>query len=75
MNVKQVLVKWQHATFQIDYIINFSKPPELHMQHKKKELRLLCDASMTIELKKSFFFSKNIDYLQHVITFGKLQVD
>lgn len=67
-------VKWQASLVYLEGIVIFSKPFEQHLNHPQRDLRILQDAGVAINLKKSFFFGATISHLGHVIHPGKLEV-
>lgn len=73
MDVILASVEWQHAITYNDDISIFSKTLQQHLRLVKEVLRLSRNGSMTIILKKSFFFGKRIENLGHVIVSGKPQ--
>lgn len=59
-----------HYQFPMVYlyqIMTFSSTPKEHIKHIRHFLTLICNASITIKLKKSEFFSNAINFLGHVI--------
>lgn len=74
MNVILATVKWQFALLYLVDIIIFSKHAYKHIEHVRQVLTLFNDAGMMLILKKSKFFTDQINYLAHVIKTGKLQV-
>lgn len=66
--------RWQYAALYLDDIISFLKTPKEHLKHIDEVLLLLEITGMTTELKKCFCFSKTINFFEHIVSLGRLQV-
>ena len=58
----------QHTIIYVDDILCFSQSEEEHMEHLKSLLDNLKKANITVNLKKSQFFRKEIPYLGYCLT-------
>ena len=59
----------------IDDLIIFSKSPEEHLEHVNTVLKLLRDNALSVNVKKSFFFTKRTKYLGHIISGDGIEMD
>ena len=62
-----VLKDLPFAMAYLDDIIIYSSTPEEHLQHIKTVFEKLCHAKLSIKLSKCHFFSKEIQYLGHIL--------
>ena len=62
-----VLKDLPFAMAYLDNIIIYSPTPEEHLQHIKTVLEKLCHANLSMKLSKCHFFSKEIQYLGHIL--------
>ncbi|KAI7684874.1 Retrovirus-related Pol polyprotein from transposon, partial [Sarcoptes scabiei] len=60
--------------YSIDGILIFSKDEELHAEHLKKILSILSDASLSLSLKGSNFFQKEIEFFGLFIKHNKILI-
>ena len=66
--------RWRTCLVYLDDIIIFSKTLDENIQHVDEILIVLCEAGMSLKLRKCHFFVKSVEYLGHVIRPGLLQV-
>ena len=59
----------------IDDVIIYSKTEEEHKEHIKKVFDALNKAGLKVELKKSEFRLKEVQFLGHIVTSEGLQID
>ena len=62
-----VLKDLPFAMAYLDDIIIYSSTPEEHLQHIKTVLEKLCHAKLSMKLSKCHFFTKEIQYLGHIL--------
>ena len=62
-----ILKDFNFAIAYLDNIIIFSKTPEEHLAHIRKVFEKLCSANLSMNLSKCHFFSKEIQYLGHIL--------
>ena len=55
------------AMAYLDDIIIYSSTPEEHLQHIKTVFEKLCYAKLSMKLSKCHFFTKEIQYLRHIL--------
>ena len=55
------------AMAYLDNIIIYSSTPEEHLQHIKTVFEKLCHAKLSMKLSKCHFFTKEIQYLRHIL--------
>ena len=55
------------AMAYLDDIIIYSSTPEEHLQHIKTVFKKLCHAKLSMKLSKCHFFTKEIQYLRHIL--------
>ena len=55
------------AMAYLDDIIIYSSTPEEHLQHIKTVFEKLCHAKLSMKLSKCHFFTKEIQYLGHIL--------
>ena len=65
--VTGILKDFDFAIAHLDYIIIFSKTAEDHLLHIKKVFEKLRSAKLSMKLSKCHFFSKEIQYLGHIL--------
>lgn len=72
-----VLTKYKRKNFLVSFddIIIYSKTVEEHIRHLDEILQSLRHAGGTIKIKKCKFFKDKVEYLGHIITPDRLQVD
>ena len=63
-----ILKDFNFAIAYSDDIIIFGKTPEGHLTHIRKVFEKLCSANLSIKLSKCHFFSKEIQYLGHILS-------
>lgn len=68
-------VKWQTCLIYLDDVIVFSKTAEQHLDHLAEVLDLLAAAGVTLKATKCHFFQKEVEYLGHVVTPGRVAVN
>ena len=68
-------VKWQTCLIYLDDVIVFSRSPEEHLTHLEEVLSLLQAAGVTLKAAKCHLFQKEVDYLGHVISPGRVAVN
>ena len=57
----------------LDTIIIFSNTPEEHLSHIKKVFEKLQSARLSMKMSKCNFFSKEIQYLGHILSTTRIQ--
>ena len=62
-----VLKDLPFAMAYLDDIIIYSSSPEEHLQHIKTVFEKLCHAKLSMKLSKCHFFTKEIQYLGHIL--------
>ena len=62
-----VLKELPFAMAYLDDIIIYSSTPEEHLQHIKTVFEKLCHAKLSMKLSKCHFFTKEIQYLGHIL--------
>ena len=62
-----VLKDLPFAMAYLDNIIIYSSTPEEHLQHIKTVFKKLCHAKLSMKLSKCHFFTKEIQYLRHIL--------
>lgn len=67
MDVLLSKVKWQIGLVYLDDIVILSKTADKHIEHVRKVLTLLNNASVTPNLRKCELSTSHIDYLGHAI--------
>ena len=63
-----ILKDFNFTIAYLDNIIIFSKTPKEHLSHIKKVFEKLCSAKLSMKLSKCHFFSKEIQYLGHILS-------
>lgn len=58
----------------LDDILIFSKNEEDHKEHIYKVLKALKEAKMLVELDKSYFHTKEVDFLGYTIRPGEIRM-
>ena len=66
--VTGILKDFNFMTAYLDDIIIFSKTPEEHLTHIRKVLEKLRSAKLSLKMSKCNFFSKEIQYLGHILS-------
>ena len=62
-----VLKDLPFAMAYLDDIIIYSSTPEEYLQHIKTVFEKLCNAKLSMKLSKCHFFTKEIQYLRHIL--------
>ena len=62
-----VLKDLPFAMAYLDNIIIYSSTPEEHFEHIRTVFEKLCDAKLSMKLSKCHFFTKEIQYLGHIL--------
>ena len=68
-----ILKDFNFAVVYLDDIIIFSKTPEEHPSHIRKVFKKLCSAKPSMKHSKCHFFSKEIQYLGHILSTKGIQ--
>ena len=63
-----ILKDFNFSIAYLDDIITFSKTPEKQLSHISKVFEKLCSAKLSMKLFKCHFFSKEIQYLGHILS-------
>ena len=63
-----ILKDFNFAIAYLDNIIIFSKTPQEHLSHIRKVFKKLRSAKLCMEMSKCSFFSKEIQYLGHILS-------
>jgi hypothetical protein len=58
----------------LDYVIVFSSCRKAHFTHVAEVLTVLGNAGLSVKLQKCRFFAETVNYLGHVIRYGRLGV-
>ena len=58
----------------LDDILIFSEIEEEHKEHVYKVLKALEEAKMLVELDKSYFYTKEVNFLRYTIKLGKIYI-
>ena len=58
----------------LDDILIFSKNEEEHKEYMHKVLKALEEAKMLVELDKSYFYTKEVDFLGYIIRPGEIRI-
>ena len=48
---------------------------EEHQEYVYKVLKVLQDANLLVEPEKSYFYTKEVDFLGYMILLGEIQID
>ena len=56
------------TAYSLDDIIIFSKTPQEHLSHIRKVFEKLRSAKLSMKMSKCNFFSKEIQYLGHILS-------
>ena len=68
-----ILKDFSFAIAYLDNIIIFSKTLEEHLSHIRMVFEKLCSAKLSMKLSKCHFFSKEIQYLGHILNTKGIQ--
>ena len=68
-----ILKDFNFAIAYLDDIIIFSKTPQEHLSHIRKVFKKLRSAKLSMKLSKCNFFSKEIQYLGHILNATGIQ--
>ena len=63
-----ILKDFDFAIAYLDDIIIFSRTPQEHLSHIRKVFEKLKAANLSMKKSKSNFFSKEIQYLRHILS-------
>ena len=63
-----ILKDFSFAIAYLDDIIIFSKTPQEHLSHIRKVFKKLRSAKLSMKMSKCKFFSKEIQYLGHILS-------
>ena len=63
-----ILKDFRFAIAYLHYIIIFSKTPQEHLSHIRKVFEKLWSAKLSMKMSKCNFFSKEIQYLGHILS-------
>ena len=63
-----ILKDFNFTIAYLDNIIIFSKTPEEHLTHIRRVCEKLCSVNLSMKLSKCHFFSKEIQYLGHILS-------
>ena len=58
----------------LDDILIFSKNEEEYKEYIYKVLKALEEAKMLVELDKSYFYTKEVDFLGYIIRLGEIRI-
>ena len=65
--MNKVLKDLPFAIAYLDHIIIYSKTAKEHLDHLQQLFHKLCDAEVTMKISKCGLFTKEIQYLGHVL--------
>ena len=68
-----ILKDFSFAIAHLDDIIIFSKTPQEHLSHIRKVFKNLRSAKLSMKMSKYSFFSKEIQYLGHILSATGIQ--
>ena len=68
-----ILKDFNFAIAYLDNIIIFCNTPEEHLSHIRKVLEKLLSAKLSMKQSKFYFFSKEIQYLGHILSATGIQ--
>ena len=68
-----ILKDFNFAIAYLDDIIIFSKTPQEHLSHIRKVFKKLRSAKLSMKMSKCNFFSKEIQYLGHILSATGIQ--
>ena len=68
-----ILKDFSFAIAYLDDIIIFSKTPQEHLSHIRKVFKKLRSAKLSMKMSKCNFFSKEIQYLGHILSATGIQ--
>ena len=63
-----ILKDFNFTIAYLDDIIIFSKTPQEHLSHIRKAFKKLRSARLSMKMSKCYFFSKEIQYLGHILS-------
>ena len=66
--MRGILKEFDFAIAYLDDIIIFSTTAEEHLSHIKQVFEKLCTAKLSMKLSKYHFFTKEIQYLGHILS-------
>ena len=69
-----ILKEFIFAIVYLDDIIIFSTTAEEHLSHIKQVLEKLCTAELSMKFSKYHFFTKEIQYLGHILSIKGVKV-
>ena len=69
-----ILKDFNFTIAYLDDIIIFSKTPEEHLSHTRMVFEKLHSAKLSMKLNKCHFFSKEIQYLGHILSTKGIQL-
>ena len=68
-----ILKDFNFAIAYLDDIIIFSKTPQEHLSYIRKVFKKLRSAKLSMKMSKCTFFSKEIQYLGHILSATGIQ--
>ena len=68
-----ILKDFDFAIAYLDDIIIFRKTAQEHLLHFREVFKKLCSAKLSMKLSKCHFFSKEIQYLGHILSTKGIQ--
>ena len=68
-----ILKEFEFATAYLDDIIIFSRTTEEHLSHIKQVFEKLKNAKLSIKFSTCHFFTKEIQYLGHILSTKGIQ--
>lgn len=67
-------VKWQGALVYLGDVVVFIQTPSQHIEQVANVLGLMKSAELILKLEKYFIFTRAIEYLEHTVRSGALEL-
>lgn len=67
-------MRYQSAVIYLNDIVFFSKTVKQHSSRLRRSPTILQYAGVTLKLKKCSFITETVDYIPHLILFGRLEI-
>lgn len=69
------IYKWKTCLLYLEDFIIFSNNVEDHIKYDIEILATLADACITLKVSKCHFFQRKVEYLEHMVKPGQLDID